>query len=244
MHVRKPLFRLFRVAGSLSLGVLSTACKLYMPTLAPTPLVQRNQVEVAASVQVLGQGAASVAYSPAQHFFMTASVAHNASTSGDYNVSGTQGDIGAGLYHTFGADKQWYAGFIGTMGRARSSSSFNQTGNSPPRDYRAEYDRRSGQLYLAWQGQGTAFGVTGRLTSLQFRQLTLNQLPPPEPAADLYSDYSLFARMGPGAVQSLLQVGVSVPMNNTTGGDSDLASSATLIGAGIILMPHLLRKRP
>ena len=115
---------------------------------------------------------------------------------------------------------------------------------SCPKDYRAAYNRLHGQLYLAWRnrGQSLTLGVSGRATRLDFTDLTLNGQPVPVPVADLYGDYSVFARVGQGAFQAHVQVGGSTPLQRQFRGvDSDLYSTATLAGASLIFHPHLLK---
>ncbi|WP_426062266.1 hypothetical protein, partial [Hymenobacter sp. B1770] len=60
---------------------------------------------------------------------------------------------------------------------------------------------------------------------------------------EVYGDWSLFARVGHGALQGQFQVGGSTPLNAFFQRDSDLASTATLVGLSVIIRPHLLGKR-
>ena len=57
---------------------------------------------------------------------------------------------------------------------------------------------------------------------------------------DLYGDWLLFLRVGKGAIQGQYQVGSSPPLNSVIRGDSDLSSTATLVGLSLIIRQHLL----
>lgn len=64
-------------------GLMSTACKVYMPTLPHTPLVrEQGQAEAGVSVQLFSQGAAYGAYSPVKHLLVTTSAATTIGRSG------------------------------------------------------------------------------------------------------------------------------------------------------------------
>ena len=112
---------------------------------------------------------------------------------------------------------------------------------SPLKEYRARYSRYHGQLYLARQGRrAVAYGAAVRLINLHFSSLTFTNAPVQEPVVDLYGDWLLFLRVGKGAIQGQYQVGSSSPLNSVIRDDSDLSSTATLVGLSLIIRPHLL----
>ena len=232
------------VLASFCLSLMGTGCKVYMPTLPYTPLVhERGQAEVGASVQLLGQVAGYAAYSPAKHLLVTASAAKSIGSSGGENhTKSTQGDAGLGYYYTFGNNNRWYVGALGSYGLAYTFSRF-YVANSPIKEYRAHYSRYQGQISIARQGRAVAFGTAARLTNLNFASLTFNDVPVQEPVADLYGDYLFFIRVGKGAIQGQYQVGASTPLSSFFHSDSDLSSTATLVGLTLIIRPHLLGHR-
>ena len=237
LSIELPKVSLLRFLG---LGLLATGCRVYMPTLPYTPLVQqRGQAEVGASVHLLQQAAVYGAYSPVNHLVITASGAKNIPlASGDNSNRSTQGDVGFGYYRLFGATNHWFVGALGGVGWAATASSFLVSGSSP-KEYRAHYSRLHGQLYLARVGQVVSVGATARFTTLRFSTLTFNEAPVTEPVADRYGDWAAFIRVGRGAIQGQAQVGASTPLDGFFKGDSDLSSTATLVGVSLIFRPHL-----
>ena len=236
-------FRYKTLVACFCLSAVGTGCKVYMPTLPYVPLVsERGQAEAGASVQALGQVAAYAAYSPVKHLLITASAAQNLGSSGDWSSKSTQGDVGLGCYRAFGAKGHWYVGALANYGLAHNFSRYSVP-NLPAKEYQARYSRYQGQLCLARQGRTAALGVATRLTSLRFTTLTFNQAPMQEPVADLYGDWSLFARVGKGAFQGQFQVGGSTPLNAFFQSDSHPSSTATLMGLSVLIRPHLLGHR-
>jgi hypothetical protein len=206
-------------------------------------LQQGGQIEASASFHPLSQAEACVAYSPVKHLLLAANGAKrwNAPT-GDTKIKATQADLGLGGYGTFGHHR-WYFGALGGYGLAQSFYRFYVPG-SPLKEYRTRYTRPYGQLWLARQAAGLAYGATLRVTHLRYTRLRFNDQPVTAATPDFYALPALFLRWGPGPVQGQAQVGLSAPLGRAfRGQDTDLYAAEMVVGVGVVFSPHLRRQK-
>ncbi|RAK63904.1 hypothetical protein DLM85_20375 [Hymenobacter edaphi] len=227
-----------------SLGTCISSCTTYVPTLTPTPLLQHGgQVEAGASFHPISQAEAYVAYSPVKHLLLVVNGAQRWNMpTGDTRIKATQGDVAVGGYGTFG-NNRWYLGGLAGYGGAQSFYRF-YVPDSPLKEYRSRYARPYGQLWLARQTTGLAYGAALRATSLHFTRLTFNDQPVQQSVPHLYAAPSLFVRWGQGAVQGHAQVGVSTPLGSAfSGRETDLYASELVLGVGVVFSPHLRRPK-
>ncbi|WP_426061056.1 hypothetical protein [Hymenobacter sp. B1770] len=230
------------------LGSLS-GCAVYSPTVPSTPLVQKGQVELAASMRTLLSLDGSVAYSPINCFLISGEGAIR-QTGGNKVVNGMktgftdthrQVSSGVGAYQEFGANRSLYAAAVGGVGVAAANVHYGLLGSLS--EYTANYTRYYGQLYMAQRGQLISGGASLRATWLSFNSLLFDHTPI-APVARLYFEPSFFLRAGKGALQTQLTVGISVPARTGSNYDAKyLSARSSLVSLGLVFQPALLKKR-
>lgn len=237
--------RLLLIAG---LGGLN-GCAIYSPTVPSTPLVQKGQMEVVASMRTFLSLDASVAYSPVNHLLISSEGAVR-NTGGNEVVSGVktrftdvhrQVSLGLGAYHEFGPARALYAAAVGGIGVADANVHNGLLGNLS--EYKANYTRYYGQVYIAQRGNFVTGGGSLRATWLHYNTLLLDNAPV-GPASRFYVEPNLFIRAGKGALQTQLTLGISIPARGSSNYDAKfLAARSSLISLGVVFRPALLKKR-
>jgi hypothetical protein len=225
-------------------GLVTSGCALYVPTLTPAPLVQqRGQVEAGMAFHPLNQGEAYIAYSPVKHLLVVVNGSKRWNLlNGNYNRQATQGDVGLGWYYSTLADNRWYVGGLIGYGGARSMSRAFGPG-TPLKEYQARYSRAYGQVWLMRQDDAFKYGAVLRVTGVRYSQLEFNGQPLQESVPDFYVAPALLMRWGRGAIQGGLQAGISAPLGASfSGKDTDVYASELVGGIGVVFYPHLLRK--
>ncbi|GAA4372247.1 hypothetical protein GCM10023186_01510 [Hymenobacter koreensis] len=192
-----------------------------------------------------------LAYSPLKHVVLTGagSFGLHSRTDNPYRTRYTT-SLGGGLYTMVG--KALYLSVLGSYGIAASRVSYNgysALDTLPGQvltEYRAAYRPYSGQLCLAFLGEGVSGGLLVRQTWLDVRRLTRNGGPVGGQATE-YFEPALFLRFGRRAWQGHATLGFSSPNANMRLGlqreeQRYLAANTLMIGMGLVVRPHLLRK--
>lgn len=236
-------FCITRLLTALLLG-LSTACSVYVPMLAPTPLItEKGKAEVGASLRLPTQLEVYGAYSPVKHVLVFADGAHFwGIPANGASLSSTQGEAGVGGYTAFGGDR-WYVGGLAGYGANTFHSRLYNPPSTPLKEYRTRYSRTFGQLYLSWHHNSFGLGASYRISGVNYRSLTRNDVPVNDKTASLFGNAMLFMRAGSGPLQLQLQAGTSSPIPGAGGRETDVYSSEPVLGVGVVLRPHLLGNR-
>jgi hypothetical protein len=236
----------------LSTGLLP-ACAVYVPVVPRTPVVQKGQVEITAGLRSLTTLEAGAAWAPTAHLLLSGEAALQQSnsttttnnTTQKYVDSHRQVGLGIGAYTMTTAPKPLYLAAL--IGAGHATADIHTLDLFSPLDhYEANYWRYYGQAYLAKQERKLTWGISVRATWLNYQQLQLNSTDAAATASKFFLEPHFFLRIGQGPVQAYGTFGISSPLtrNDTPGivANSVVAPSSTLIGAGIVFRPWLLKK--
>ncbi|WP_201979711.1 hypothetical protein [Hymenobacter rubidus] len=249
---REELYRLKYWGTAAVMALLTAGCSVYTPTLIQAPMVyKRNQAEVAISYHFPTQFEVSGAYAPLKNILVTGNIAHhpdfNLITSGNNHYYGTEGDMGLGLYTTFGKS-HWYAGVLGGYGFSASFIRFDSTRTQPADEYRSHHSYAYAQPYLAWHNnKGISIGAAARQTALHFSQLEFNNQPVTFPVATRFQTCLLFLELhgnddivSDDDIYGRFQIGYSFPQHQQppVGELHSLPSSNVIIGISLVCPIH------
>ena len=243
-------------------ALLLGSCAVYAPTIPATPLLEKKQVEVVASLRSLVAFDGSVAWAPTTHLLVVGEAAalQNNGSYSDQSVDLTytdyhrQGGLGLGYYQAPTATRPAYWAAVGGVGFA--STSLHAVDVGPPGflfipateyrgHYQAQYRRYYGQLYAAWpRPQGLTCGASLRGTVADYTSLTLEGQPI-APVNRVFLEPTFFMRFGQRALRGQVTAGLSLPLsddrNNPTA--KRTAPLSYLFSIGLVIRPDLLLKK-
>ena len=239
---------------------LLSGCAVYVPTVPATPLLRtKGEAEITAAIRNLSSLEATAAWSPAPHLLLTGEAALRTSSGSEtannvttnFRNSHRQASLGLGTYRLLGATQATYLGLLGGVGTASVDQYSSHVEDyfilpvpSPVVRYQSTYRRYHGQAYVARQRDWGSYGLSARGTVVHYRQLLRAGVPIASPT-QFYLEPTLFVRVGRRAVQGLATLGLSTPLG-ARGHDAEsglLAPVTSLLSAGVVLRPHLLRRR-
>ncbi|QNH61624.1 hypothetical protein [Hymenobacter sediminicola] len=234
------------------IGLLS-GCAVYVPTVPSTPLLRsKGEVEITAGTRGTSSLEVGAAWSPAPGLLLAAETALQTSKGSETSNNVTvnyqnvhrQAGLGVGTYRLLGKDQATYLAAIGGIGFAKASvydPNFELLFFSGPTvHYRANYRRYYGQVYVARQLKRISFGTSLRGTFVDYSRLRRDEVAV-EPSSRFFLEPTVFIRVGRGVIQGQATFGLSAAV----GADSrspdyrNLTPVSSLIGAGIVIRPHL-----
>ncbi|MBO0357565.1 hypothetical protein J0X19_06375 [Hymenobacter sp. BT186] len=237
-----------------------TGCAVYVPTVPSTPLLRnKGEVEATAAIRSFSSFEAGAAWSPAGRLLLAAEGATQSSQGSEtrnnvttnYRNTHRQVGLGVGTYRLLGPDQSVYLGALGGMGYAKARVYDNNIESfylviplfGPLVEYKANYLRYYGQLYVAKQRERVSYGFSVRGTVVSYTHL-LRDNTSIQPVNRFFLEPTGFVRVGQGPIQGMATIGLSLPGRSDRQNPDrpQLAPSSSLISLGVVVRPHLLRQ--